>query len=107
MIVATQTKGTETTALAILAGREIEIWVFAATTYDSPNTWGMVINDLETGAQRMASFPKGEDWTASRFYNITLWGENGRLGHPRSLDDLVQVAFSPAAERPAQSRRSR
>lgn len=99
MIIAIDTQDRTTKALAIIGGRELEITVYQVTTHSNPNTWGMWLQDLETGEQGFASYPCGEDWTAARFYNVILHGEDGRIGHPRSLDALVEMAFSEVAQK--------
>lgn len=97
MIIATHTQGNTVTALAIISGRELEITVNQVITYSNPNTWEIVVKDLETGEWGSGSFPRGEDWTAARFYNVVMYGEDYRIEHPRTLAGLVETALSPGA----------
>lgn len=96
MIIATETQDRTVRALAVIAGRELQVTVYQVTSYSNPNTWGMWFEDLETGEQGFADFPKGEDWTAPRYYNVLL---KDSIGHPRSLEDAVIMAYSEASIR--------
>lgn len=90
-------EGTDTpsgvlTGMVTVDGVQYRVLVDESITYQQPNTWNVTLARTSDGVCTWFTFPKGEDYRASRFYNIP--NRDGGIDHPRTFDGACVAAIA-------------